>query len=66
MKFECDISELSHLMLSEANIKKELEKKGVGQKKFHQILIDELNNFSSSKKIIINSEAHYSLYNNQI
>lgn len=66
LKFECDISELSHLMFSEANIKKELEKKGVGQKKFHQILIDELNNFSSSKKIIINSEAHYSLYNNQI
>ena len=53
-------------MLSEANIKKELEKKGVGQKKSHQILIDELNNFSSSKKIIINSEAHYILYNNQI
>ena len=64
-EFECDTIQLSHLMLSETNIKKEISNKKVGQKKLFQILINELNDVLPSKKMKINSKGYYTLYNNQ-
>lgn len=64
-EFECDSIQLSHLMLTEPNIKKKISKKKVGHNKLYQILINELNDLLPSKKIKINSRGYYTLYNNK-
>ena len=63
-EFECDTTQLSHLMLTEPYIKKQISKKNVGQKKLSQILLKELNDGLQSKRIKISSKGCCMLYNN--
>ena len=64
-EFECDTTQLSHLMLTEPYIKKQISKKNVGQKKLSQILLKELNDRLPSKRIKISSKGYCMLYNNR-